>query len=508
MTYCLGWKTQNCAYLVADTAVTSGRVPSTRLSSFGEAHVSEATENVEEGALKIISARGAGITFSGNATLGRAVVDTFRMALAAGLAPRPALQSAIASNVNSGDRVDLSVLCAFVEHGDPHLLSFNRDNDQRFVEHPPGDLVQLGSLVRRGNVVCQISDVFIGELKKTDLEGSALLACALGLCQSYGNHNPLLAHGVGGAFVGAFVNASGFHWQPNIGYLLFTPGEPDFSEHAGVFLFIRDDVLVVRSLLADGPPRIFITSLGEPLETALIRAKEVDQQCLAALRELQFDYLVFLNTAIPVVAVIEMGRRSEHREVIMHPLLPPSAEGKGQMPVSIGPTLYSLMGATSDLVDAQRPEPDAMLGAMLCYMNYQHPCFDIRHVGFNVEFFGDDEEDIQLPEHTISSYEAAKDTAPIFLQGRGNVGFGAAHLLKWYMDGQAKRMDDYIQQQERKPDGSTFTIVFPINFTVRSFYMDTVNGRRDIKTLKLIVEISWLPFDASRPRVGDLSGLG
>jgi hypothetical protein len=113
MTYCLGWKTQTCAYLVADTAVTSPRAPSTLRSSFGEAHVSKATKNVEEGALKIISARGAGITFSGNATLGRAVVDTFRMALAAGRAPRPALETAIASNVNSGDRVDLSVLCAF-----------------------------------------------------------------------------------------------------------------------------------------------------------------------------------------------------------------------------------------------------------------------------------------------------------------------------------------------------------------------------------------------------------
>ena len=318
----------------------------------------------------------------------------------------------------------------------------------------------------------------------------------------------MLAHGVGGAFVGAFVNASGFHWQPDIGYLLFTPGEPDFPEDAGVFPFVRDDVLVVRSLLADGPPRIFITSLGEPLETALIRAKEVDQQCLAALRELQFDYLVFLNTAIPVVAVIEMGRRSEHREVVMHPLLPPSAEGKGRMPVSIGPTLYSLMRATSDLVDAQRPEPDATLGAMLSYMNYQHPCFDIRHVGFNVEFFGGDQEDVHLPEHAISGYEAAKDTAPIFLQGRDNVGFGAAHLLKWYMDSQAKSMEDYIQQQERKPDGSTFTIAFPINFTAGSFYMNTVDGRRDIRVLKLIVEINWLPFDASRPRVGDLSGFG
>lgn len=428
MTYCLGWKTQTCAYLVADMAVTSPRATSTLRSSFGEEHVSEATKNVQEGALKIVSARDAGITFSGDATLGRAVIDTFRMALAAGHAPRPALETAIASNVNFGDRVDLSVLCAFAEQSDPRLLSFNRYNDQRFVEHVPGDVVQLGSLVGRGNVLCQISDAFIGELKKADLDSSALLACALGLFQSYGIHNALLQHGVGGAFVGAFVDASGFHWQPNLGYLLFTPGQPDFSEYAGVFLFVRDDVAVVRSVLADGPPRIFITSFGDPLETSMKRAKKVDEQCMAALRDLQFDYLVFLSTAIPNVAVVEMGQRSQHRHVILHPLPPPSAEGKGHVPVSMGPTLYSLMSATADLVDAQRPEPDVVLGARLTYINYQHPCFDIRHVGFNVEFFGDDQKNIQIPEHIIANYQVAKDTAPIFIQGRDHVGFGAGHL--------------------------------------------------------------------------------
>jgi hypothetical protein len=120
------------------------------------------------------------------------------------------------------------------------------------------------------------------------------------------------------------------------------------------------------------------------------------------------------------------------------------------MPMSVCPPISSLMMAT----DAQGPEPGAMLGAMLYYWSYLHPCFDIRHVGFNVEFFGDDEEDIQLPEYAIASYEAAKDTAPVFLQGRDDVGFGAAHLLKWYLDSQARTMEDYIPEQERSLRGA------------------------------------------------------
>ena len=193
-------------------------------------------------------------------------------------------------------------------------------------------------------------------------------------------------------------------------YQLATPGEP--PEYPSVFSFIRDDVLIVRSLLADGPPRIFMNALGELDETANERAWRVDRQCLAALRELQFEYLVFLNRAMPVVAVVQMARRSEHRYVILHPLQPPSPEGKALMPMSVQPPITSLMGATSDLVDAQRPKPGATLGANVARRAARNPCFDIRHVGFEVEFFGDDQEDIRLPEYTIASYEAAKDTAP------------------------------------------------------------------------------------------------
>lgn len=67
-------------------------------------------------------------------------------------------------------------------------------------------------------------------------------------------------------------------------------------------------------------------------------------------------------------------------------------------------------------------------------------------------------------------------------------------------------MEDYIPQGKKKPGGSTFSMEFPINFTEGSFYMNTVDGRRDIRGLTLIVEINWLPYDGSRPHFGDLFG--
>ena len=83
MTYCLGWKTDNYAYLVADAAVTSNRPSTEERTSFGELHVQNKNKNknIFEGALKVVPIENAAITFSGNEHTGRSIVQTLRLAL-------------------------------------------------------------------------------------------------------------------------------------------------------------------------------------------------------------------------------------------------------------------------------------------------------------------------------------------------------------------------------------------------------------------------------------------
>lgn len=503
MTYCLGWKTKHCAYLVADTATTSGRPLSNRLSSFGEQHVEAPGANVEEGALKILATEHAALTLCGDSRLGYSIYDSFGTALEAGAEPRDALQQAVASNVVSTPP-NLSLLCVFMEDNVPRLVSFNRNQDSAFADHEIEEIIQLGSLNEADHIMCQISDSLIKQLATTDLDGEPLLACAVGLCQSFGLSNILVEKGVGGTFAGGFVDALGFHWQADITYLLYSLDDSSsFSQGDSVFVFVRDSVMVVRSVLADGPARILATSRAEPLATVLARAKRADLQCLEAARGQEVEYLIFLSTRAPIITVVQMARKREHRYVVIHPWIG-DPEGTAPLPMSFGPILHWMLRGCPEVLDAPRPAEDAVrLGASWNYVPFLHPRFDLRHVGFEAEFYEEEEDVVELPEEIAELYEHARDTAPIFIQGRDGVGFGAAHLLHWRLMKEGKELIDFIPEHEKRNDGSVFSITFPITFTKRSFRLETTKGRKDLKELRLLVEITWLPDDAKRPRLGD-----
>ena len=110
---------------------------------------------------------------------------------------------------------------------------------------------------------------------------------------------------------------------------------------------------------------------------------------------------------------------------------------------------------------------------------------EIRHVGFDVEFY--DAEPADLPEFTKRLHEQNKDTARIFVQNRDGVAFSAAEMLAWYLKKQNTELTDHVPPNEIKPEGCEFTINFPINFTRDSFHMVTDEGPVDIKRLELAV---------------------
>ena len=68
MTICVGWRTQSEVFLMADAAVTSNEPLGSPTTSFGEAHLDDAAEKVEERAHKVTCLGGAGLTFAGNAS--------------------------------------------------------------------------------------------------------------------------------------------------------------------------------------------------------------------------------------------------------------------------------------------------------------------------------------------------------------------------------------------------------------------------------------------------------
>lgn len=502
MTYCLGWKSGRYIYLIADAVVTSSVRPRTARTSFGELHTESPSRNVEETALKIINTTNAAFSFAGSTKVGYSFIDSFESASRAGQPVREAFRTAIVSNTPFQQGFSVSMLCAFSEKGSQCLTSFNADNDLRCVEHKDGDIVQLGSLM--GGVIEQLSEEYIKKIGQVHLDGEFMLTCAMALCQSYGLRANLIQFGVGGSFSGGFLDEAGFHWQPDIGYQVYAAGgNVPMSTSEGVSAIVRDDVLVVRSTLADGPPRLFSHAKGESLDSIRNRAKKADDECLELLRAQQLEYLVFLNSHFPIVAVIQMNRKIEHRNVVLHPLGTPSTSGRATFTASVSPSLHAILAGSEALLKELRPPEDKVtLGLILHYESYLHPRFDIRHAGFQVDFYHPQSNELELPPETLATYDAAKDTTEIFIQNRDGMAFSAAHLLSFFLEKKGGELKDFIPEEAKLSEGNVVIIEFPINFTENSFHMVTRNGPVDIKNITLYIEFTWLVTDNTRPVVG------
>lgn len=497
MTYCLGWKTDNYAYLVADAAVSSSRPPIEERSSFGELHVQSQSKNIHEGALKVIPVENAAITFSGNAHTGNSIVHTLRMALDAGDTYRKAFERAIDSNTPFSEGKAVSVLFAYFESREPKLVSFDAQNDPSYSEYPAGEVVQMGS-ASQDAILSGMSKAVLRGMQDQIGEGAPLLSCVLGFCQHFGIHNNLIELGAGGTFAGCLVSAEGFFWQPDIAYLVgdLSTASPEVPEN-GVFVAVREDVLAVRSRLTAGPVRLFTTRRpSETMDEVKERCRKADELTLEVLRRQCFDFVVVLNTRVPVIGVIGMRRKLAHRDVIIDPLI--QKDDVGLFGIHFSPELWTLLRDSYQSLEKSRSDDGYVLGLVWHYKSYLHPQFDIEHERFEVEFFdkkGNSDPEI-LPE-VLAAYRSAKDTAGVFVQNRDGQRFGAAHFLDWLLKKKGKELEDCVPDSVKRPEGDSVIVPFTVNFTRDSFHMLTNHGPLDMKHLTLFVKITWLPTPAT-----------
>lgn len=499
MTYCLGWLTRRGAYLVADAAVTSTEPPNTDFSSFGERHKEEAGVNVSEAALKIIATENSALTFSGDSQTGLSIAKTFQQELHTGCSVNTALERAITSNTPFRSGHTVCLMCAFYEDDSPRLISFNRSNDLKYINHAEGEVVQLGSISASGGI-SKLSESYVNKIHEMGLEGRLMLASVLALCQSFGVLNYLIEFGVGGTFSGGFVSSSGFHWQPDTGYLLFgTAEDGSIPQVGGVSTIVRENALSVRSALADGSPRVFMTNTkSESIHTMRERGHRVDAQNLELLRDHKFEYLAFLNNSLPIIVVIEMNRNLDHKSVVLNSN---AIDAVGdQIPLSMSPNLQAILSGSPEILDSMRPKEDYSLGLLFHVEPYRHPHFDIDHVRFHVEFFNDNIKESAVPKETMDIYNSSKGTSEIFIQNQNKDNLSSAKLLGWYLENEGESLESFIPEECKTEKGSVFEVTFTINCTKNSLHMIIDNKEEAIKRLDLIVEYTWLPKDDSRPR--------
>ncbi|MFA5107832.1 MAG: hypothetical protein WC497_05965 [Patescibacteria group bacterium] len=320
MTYCIGWKTGGAIIIAADTAITSderGAVPgNVQHSSFGEPHIRQNGEVVEERGLKIYRFENMLLTFAGSTTVAHEVSKAIRRDLNIGVRPREAVKMAVGVNVNPGDS-RIQLISAFNEGQDRILLSFNANGDEQFVDEP--NLVQFGSAPE------PIKDCTRNLLTQlTPYSGTAEQRTAelLGALQTYGMTMSMMTVGVGGAYVGAYLDESGTHWQKDI---VFIVNRDDLSYSPLVSTCVRDDMLVISS------PAYRASKALANFTSDQLTGQTTVERCMWAVREgrLQhnrgkFDFIVVINGEFPIVTVVEMKRKLKHDLIWVMPSVTPT----------------------------------------------------------------------------------------------------------------------------------------------------------------------------------------
>ena len=215
MTYCCGWQSNSAAFVIADAAVTSPGItkPEDR-TSFGELHAQGVDRCVEEAALKVNPIGCTAVTFAGSSMAGRLIEEYFALELNAGVSPSAALEKVLDSSDLRNLRSKVQLIAAYHDEGHPRLISWNAGGNGAVLGH--FHIVQVGSVE---DVYRRITNYLLGRVRKLNLDPTRELVNALALCQSYGSFFYLMEQGIGGVFSGAYVDASGFHWQPDILYV-------------------------------------------------------------------------------------------------------------------------------------------------------------------------------------------------------------------------------------------------------------------------------------------------
>lgn len=313
MTYCLGCVDGNAAYLIADSAVTSGEKPQSERTSFGERHHHDSKASVEERALKIFDLGSAALTFSGNVDLGYSFIEIVHKVLAAGEGPERAFQVGAQSVSSPTSSAALQVMMATYSEEGPKLTSYNERGDGLIREKR--DLVQFG-IVGPENIDFVPNLVSLAGPRTPD--AAAKLAVLLGNIQSFSVRDCFMEQrGIGGVFTGLFIDSRGISWQSDMAYLLVNDevllgGDASNLKGHCISSIVRDNILVVRSPFSGGATGFTNSPDGTLDRQACIeRSNEIAHEIHKLETEGRFDYVALIHTIRPIAAIVEMRKNRQ-----------------------------------------------------------------------------------------------------------------------------------------------------------------------------------------------------
>lgn len=324
MTYCVGLRTKTGVFVGADSVFSSASPSAHTLASssrtaFGELQGDvgpDGSRYVSEEGLKVSIGSDTVVGFAGDVEIARAVIRNYFDGRKAGFGARESVHSALVS-VTPCEK-EAEILFAFYEFEQPCLVHINT-LDQSSVE--VDGLVQLGSELADGQH--EWTEKFVSlNLEQLERLGTHPLHTEraftnfLALLQSYGVHDHLLQHGVGGAFVAAWVTPTGARWQGS--HLFVMLGEEPSYEDPMCATSIHEDVLCLVNNQTESTKLLSWMLSNENTDDTKARFDSAAEKCIAAWDAGTFDYFILLNRTRHVVTVVEMRGHLHHALVSFH----------------------------------------------------------------------------------------------------------------------------------------------------------------------------------------------
>lgn len=314
MTYCVAWKTTECAYLIADSAVTRDENHSDhRLeTSFGErqGRIGRNNECVYEGAYKIYSTENISIALIGDANFGNSFIELLLNHIQLGRTVDDAISKSINNYLQFSDYPHIQIVIAFHDRK-PKIISI--DNKALPIIEHDRDFVVFGS---HSEDLAEYTRSFYSGFFKTwkdefeisDKAHEYFLIRMLALLQIYGVHNFTLEHGVGGAYTGVLVSKTGVSLQPDICYVI-SGEDPAFNTKKLVSIKAeRDHFFITNTNISN----IFISNLGVDSQAEEERLKSTIISALDTFDSGRFSYYIFLNMARHSAVAIDMNKQIHH----------------------------------------------------------------------------------------------------------------------------------------------------------------------------------------------------
>lgn len=315
MTYCVVWKTDDAAFIAADSAITSynGNVTGNPkgVSSLGQNQgYADNAKHVCEGAFKIFSTSNAALCLSGDVDFGHKIIDLILAHLENDNNLSTALNLAISNYPDFKDRPAIKIAAISFDKKPTITVLTNLHDDfistnESFVEFgsPPKDLSQYTTSFHKA-----FHDSWKNESKQYDKANEIMLIRMLSLLQIYGMHNLTLPnHGIGGSFTGLYISKQGIHLQPDICYALLAEN-PELGDATCTLTQMKSDhfcIVNTGMCLAIGNGLIKTDDDDDRMEVSLTEAQEIFDSG-------KFDYIVILNKSRQTATAIQMNRQLHH----------------------------------------------------------------------------------------------------------------------------------------------------------------------------------------------------